>query len=219
MKKFIQLVGTAKSGIESIAYMLSYNNVICGREMGNIVEGYKPNPYSPYYRSDGLFKSTYMHRINYQSRFIHTLQNLDQTDINEIRSLAAYTLSTGHWCLKNNTSMLITNVIWDIVKDSAHLIVCNRGKNETLNELRTKYEVDETEFNEGFDYWTTIIDNLRELYLTNNRPILELNYNDMNDNSNLVVHNLESFLGIKLECDIQDLGWLDTIINSFEGTF
>jgi hypothetical protein len=141
----------------------------------------------------------------------------DEFALKEFNSYVQAVLQSQDWCLRDFPAMLVAEQILNVAGDEAHLIVCNRTREDTVTGLgEVGEEPTAEEIGASWDFWNGKVEAVKSLYTARSRPILEITYNDI-INEPTTMDALSDFTGVDLVCEFSGgLGWADMLINSVD---
>ncbi len=208
MKDFIIAVGAPKSGINAVSWLLKQSGYTVGLRDDSddlTIHGV----YNQIHLQDKLIYSKIAPFIKRSTHIVTSVDDVEEGFYKELSSLITLINHKYSQFLINDLFILhVLPLIWNQVKDYAKLIVVNRDL-ESILPLLKKTEG----FSDEYALLSNTINDTKNLFQQDNRPVLEVNYNDFaNDQLSI---DICDFCNVTLAGDIKNLGWLDTIIESF----
>ena len=209
MKNFIVLAGLPQSGTYACAWLLKKSGYIAGIKESYFDETQAPE-YDSIYLKDNYLTSRYapfVHHGNFDDQLV---EQVAAEYMNELRAAISHLLLTvDNFLIIDTSFMYIVPLIFEQIKDKAKLIVVNKDYDEMFNSLKSTegFESEYIQYNQQ----VTLV---KDLFVENNRPILNLNFSDFSDINTANI--LCDFANVSPTGEILDLSWLNTIIESFE---
>lgn len=231
MSKLYQIVGPPKSGVPTIAYLFSQNNIRVGSIMGNNLG--ERDPMSSICTRDEQLIASFQDVLTQPGPMMYDLSSpLDTAAINELSGYVRLVLRSADWGVRDYEAMLVAEHLLDVAED-ASLIVCSRSKEDVITALTQFDSVppptpeDEeipspTIENAGdaYDFWLTKVQAVQSLYESRGKPVLEVAFDDMTSDSDGVLSSLMTFLNRPLMCEFEGgLSWIDMLINATDLDF